>query len=83
MKRLLDRSALRRWWLDHFSKRYRGIGDHARDNGYIVRVYHGGYWVEESLQGPFQTVEEAAEARDLARADGSGAIIYEYKQVQV
>lgn len=43
---------------------------------FIVRVFYGGDYCEESLEGPFATLDEAADVRREQWNGGNGAIVY-------
>jgi hypothetical protein len=71
------KSRLRLWLLDHLPKRSCGLGKPISEAPhFIVRVFYGGYWIEESLEGPFTTEREAMSVWDEMHAKGYGAIIY-------
>lgn len=72
------KSRFRLWWLEHFGKRSCGLEGQpiSEDTHYIVRVFYGGYWCEESLEGPFATYEQAAAIWGEEWDKGNGAIIY-------
>jgi hypothetical protein len=54
----------------------------SEEDHYIVRVFYGGYWCEESLEGPFATHEEAETLLHEQRSKGHGAIMYRCSSVK-
>jgi hypothetical protein len=48
----------------------------SEDPHYIVRVFYGGDYCEESLEGPFATLDEAAHVHREQWDKGHGAIVY-------
>lgn len=81
---LRGKSALHLWLLEHFGRRTCGLGKPiSEDPHYIVRVFYGGYWCEESLEGPFATEEEAADMLRDRWAEGFGAIAYRCTNMRI
>lgn len=77
------KSGLRLWLMEHLPRRTSGLGKPISEAPhYIVRVYYGGYWCEESLEGPYATSDEAAAVRREHWAKGCGAVVYRCTSIQ-
>lgn len=64
-------------WQMRLRGRTSGLGKPTTEGPhYVVRVFYGGYWCEESLEGPSATLDEAAVIRREQRDKGNGAIVY-------
>lgn len=65
-------------WRMRLRGRTSGLGKPISEGPhYIVRVFYGGDYCEESLEGPFATLDEAANVRRENRDKGRGAIVYQ------
>ncbi len=63
-------------------RRRSGLGKPiSEDDHYIVRVFYGGYYCEETLEGPYATLEAAKAIRAEQHEKGNGAIIYRCSNV--
>lgn len=64
-------------WQMRLRGRTSGLGKPISEGPhYIVRVFHGGDYCEESLEGPFATLNEARDVRRVQWDKGNGAIVY-------
>lgn len=63
-------------------KRVSGLGKPISEaDHYIVRVFYGGYYCEETLEGPYATIEEAAAVVRERWDAGTGAVVYRCSNV--